>query len=786
MAQFLDLYRKCFITSGKNPSHGRLSTVGLRAFNPLSLFLAGEQGAWYDPSDFQPNWRRNLLTWSEDFSNGAWVKTNATITVNAAIAPDGTLTADKIEATSNAPSTHQDIVVNASTVTLSAYFKKGNSTNNVNVLLIRSQTTGTNLLAARVNLDTGAITYLAGSSGALAESTGDGWWKLTLTTACTFGNTIRANVLGGYSALVGDFSYIWGAQLEQSSSASTYQKITDGIQDYYTVQPQPVLFQDSAGTTPVTAVEQPVGLMLDKSKGLALGAELVTNGGPFTNTTGWVVRANCTLAVVGNELIGTGTTSGSPYRFYYQTATVIGTTYKVTVNISSLAGTGDLLGVYATVGASLITALNIPTTGIYIIYFTAATTTSYIEFGDVNASTPKYTGISNISVKQIAGNHAFQGDLTTGAAAKRPMLSARTNLLTKTEDFSDGVWSKNAGTSAVGGFLSPKGTSNAYTVTATLNGYVTQNTTVALGDNTLTFTYSIYLKAGTVTACRATLYSQTGGANTYVDVDLTTGNKSSGGNWTNTPSVSDFGNGWYKVSFITTPSAASNGNAGVVVYNLNNAGTFQVWGADLRPTNSGALLPPYQRVNTASDYDTVGFPLYLKANGTSSAMSTNSIDFTGTDKMTVVTGVRKLSDAANANVFEMGNTLPAGGFNLYAPNTVSSPSYSSYANAGTVSLINSSSSYPAPIANVISMLLNTSAASPNQHLLRVNSIGSGTQSATLSGNFTNIPLYLFSRAGTSSFLNGQFYGAIIRGAQSDTASVTQTENYMATKTGISF
>ena len=202
MAQFLDLYRKCFITSGKNPSHGRLSTVGLRAFNPLSLFLAGEQGAWYDPSDFQPNWRRNLLTWSEDFSNGAWVKTNATITVNAAIAPDGTLTADKIEATSNAPSTHQDIVVNASTVTLSAYFKKGNSTNNVNVLLIRSQTTGTNLLAARVNLDTGAITYLAGSSGALAESTGDGWWKLTLTTACTFGNTIRANVLGGYSALV--------------------------------------------------------------------------------------------------------------------------------------------------------------------------------------------------------------------------------------------------------------------------------------------------------------------------------------------------------------------------------------------------------------------------------------------------------------------------------------------------------------------------------------------------------------------------------------------------------
>lgn len=31
------------------------------------------------------------------------------------------------------------------------------------------------------------------------------------------------------------------------------------------------LFQDVSGTTPVTAVEQPVGLMLDKSKGLVRG-----------------------------------------------------------------------------------------------------------------------------------------------------------------------------------------------------------------------------------------------------------------------------------------------------------------------------------------------------------------------------------------------------------------------------------------------------------------------------------------------------------------------------------
>src|SRR3990167_7565049 len=54
------------------------------------------------------------------------------------------------------------------------------------------------------------------------------------------------------------------------------------------------LFQDSVGTTPVTAVEQPVGLILDKSKGLVLGAELVTNGGVNTDTA-WIKEAGWTI-----------------------------------------------------------------------------------------------------------------------------------------------------------------------------------------------------------------------------------------------------------------------------------------------------------------------------------------------------------------------------------------------------------------------------------------------------------------------------------------------------------
>ena len=78
----------------------------------------------------------------------------------------------------------------------------------------------------------------------------------------------------------------------------------------------------------------------------------------------------------------------------------------------------------------------------------------------------------------------------------------------------------------------------------------------------------------------------------------------------------------------------------------------------------------------------------------------------------------------------------------------------------------------------------------NEIIPRINGIVNQTNSVAFpdagSGNFGSYPLYLFSQGGTSSYINGQFYGAIIRGAQSDTASVTQTENYMATKTGITF
>lgn len=56
------------------------------------------------------------------------------------------------------------------------------------------------------------------------------------------------------------------------------------------------LYQDGAGTTPVTAVEQPVGLMLDKSRGMMLGPELISNGTFDSGIAGWEQKYNATTS----------------------------------------------------------------------------------------------------------------------------------------------------------------------------------------------------------------------------------------------------------------------------------------------------------------------------------------------------------------------------------------------------------------------------------------------------------------------------------------------------------
>jgi hypothetical protein len=168
----------------------------------------------------------NLLTYSEQFDNAAWGKSNVTIGSNFLVAPDGNITADKIQET--AVTGFFGISVNpaaafSTTYTWSCYAKAGERnylTLNFSVLNINGS----------FDLTTGTNTVTGGAGKAV--SVGNGWWRLsvTVTTPASGTNLLYlvtgvssvSNINTQYSGVAGNGIYIWGAQLEASAFASSY------------------------------------------------------------------------------------------------------------------------------------------------------------------------------------------------------------------------------------------------------------------------------------------------------------------------------------------------------------------------------------------------------------------------------------------------------------------------------------------------------------------------------------------------------------------------------------
>ncbi len=168
-----------------------------------------------------------MLTYSEDFSNAAWPTTNVTVTPNATVAPDGASTADKIEVTTTAATIIARTTSSAGSAsgnTYSIYVKKGSGATDANIFLLRNNTTATNLALVTINYDTGVVSQGTGT-GAFSVNVGNGWWRLVLpaTTGISAGDALVVYVcFTGGTETAGEFAYVWGAQLEAGSFATSY------------------------------------------------------------------------------------------------------------------------------------------------------------------------------------------------------------------------------------------------------------------------------------------------------------------------------------------------------------------------------------------------------------------------------------------------------------------------------------------------------------------------------------------------------------------------------------
>ncbi|WP_415182071.1 phage head spike fiber domain-containing protein [Phaeovulum sp.] len=174
--------------------------------------------------------RSNTLTWSHEIDNPGWAKDNVTVQANAAVAPDGTLSADKIldTATFGHHRVKQfGLAIEAGNAYTASFFAKG-AGRNVYVTLFDGS--GAWNAACRFDLEAGVAVSPSGSTliGAQMEPSGDGWFRCGLSVR-TVGNSNNAqvliNVLEGPAMYAGDGvsgAYLWGAQLEAGRAASSY------------------------------------------------------------------------------------------------------------------------------------------------------------------------------------------------------------------------------------------------------------------------------------------------------------------------------------------------------------------------------------------------------------------------------------------------------------------------------------------------------------------------------------------------------------------------------------
>ena len=175
----------------------------------------------------------NLVLSSEEFDSGSWLKLDTTITANAAIAPDGTLTADIItEGSALTAVTYQYLTLVAQkTYTSSIYLKRGNHDW---VRFAIAETSTGNLAIVWVNLATGVLgnSEIRGTGitnlGSTITNVGSGWYRVTLTTKLTNPSATytvsSAAANGSLIDLSNATRYQWGAQVHQGSIVQDYSR----------------------------------------------------------------------------------------------------------------------------------------------------------------------------------------------------------------------------------------------------------------------------------------------------------------------------------------------------------------------------------------------------------------------------------------------------------------------------------------------------------------------------------------------------------------------------------
>ena len=186
--------------------------------------------------------RSNLLTYSEDFSNANWSKSQSSIITTSIVAPNGSTAYKLVENTVSGVGHFfsQPNISKASNAVLTlTIFAKAAERQYLGLVINSSSTGFTNRYGAEFNLGNGTArnnntaqgTYSSGSF--LIQPYPNGWYRCTITctTSTDAQSQVRiftfrdANQWTSAASYAGDGTsglYLWGAQLEQGAFPTSY------------------------------------------------------------------------------------------------------------------------------------------------------------------------------------------------------------------------------------------------------------------------------------------------------------------------------------------------------------------------------------------------------------------------------------------------------------------------------------------------------------------------------------------------------------------------------------
>ena len=322
-------------------ANGILQTAGIN--EPRVGHHIWNGSAWVDEGYLhESEARTNLITYSEDFTDASWGLTSTTITASGSNGPDGTAGAFTLERTS--PST-AFIAFAAPTTSGNFYafsvYAKAGSTNFLQV----TGSTGFASDCFNVDLTSGTVHVVTQSTAnVLTEAMGNEWWRVSYVDASiltgasnrilfTPTSTSSTARLQGTS---GDDILIYGAQLEQGSTPSSYIPTSGST----------VTRAADTLTIPSANLPWPTPEVI--------GPELVTNG-TFDTDTDWTLNAatissgnlTFTPTAVGGITFVTGSSTvfsaGKIYKLNYDVLSNNLSSASVRINF----GGGNIVSLYS-------------------------------------------------------------------------------------------------------------------------------------------------------------------------------------------------------------------------------------------------------------------------------------------------------------------------------------------------------------------------------------------------------------------------------------------------------